>query len=420
MANSLECEGKLSGAAGRGNGVRCQIDVTQRLLLTLVVEAGMDRESHLYVTYRSAAMKRMISVLAIAVLGTAPLQAQQFIQDQADAILAASEAPAAGVARVTREGERAIAVAGVRALGEPAPVEPGDLWHLGSNTKAMTATLAARLVEAGVIDWETTLAEGLSELDLEMEPAYASVTLADLLHHRSGLAANLGRLSVLQFLGSDESRDVAADRIRFAQIVLNQPPSVEPGAFLYSNAGYVIAGLMLELAADRPYEALMQDEVFAPLGMDSAGWGPPGEVGALDQPRGHGAGLFGGLSAREPDERADNPPVLNPAGRAHMTLDDVLDFLEAHLEAEDGDYLTAQSWAVLHAPVGEEAYAMGWGVSPNGVLGHAGSNTMWLIRARIDPERGVAAAAVVNDGRINQMAPVLGGALNALVEEGAP
>ena len=365
-------------------------------------------------------MKVLMSVLALAVLGAAPVQAQQSVQDEADRVLAESGAPAAGVAWVSRSGDRAVAVAGVRALGEEAPVQPGDLWHLGSNTKAMTATLAARLVEAGLIDWDTTLADGLSELDFDMEPAYASVTLADLLHHRSGLAANLGRLSVIHFLGTDESRDVAADRIRFAEIVLNQPPSVEPGAFLYSNAGYVVAGLMLELAADQPYEVLMQDEVFGPLGMDSAGWGPPGEVGALDQPRGHGTGLFGGLNVREPDERADNPPVLNPAGRAHMTLDDVLDFLQAHLEAEDGPYLTARSWARLHEPVGQEAYAMGWGVAPGGVLDHAGSNTMWLIRARIDPERGVAAAAVVNDGRINQMAPVLGVALDHLVEQGAP
>ena len=363
-------------------------------------------------------MKVLVSVLAGALLCTAPVQARQSLQTEAEALLAESGAPAAGVARVTRAGDRAIAVAGVRSLGQDAPVLSGDLWHLGSNTKAMTATLAARLVEAGQIHWDTTLEEGLS--GIEMDPVFASVTLADLLHHRSGLPANLGRLSVLQFLGTDESRDVASDRVRFAEIVLNQPPAAGRGTFLYSNAGYVIAALMLERAAGRPYEALMQDEVFAPLGMDSAGWGPPGEVGANDQPRGHASGLFGGLSAREPDERADNPAVLNSAGRAHMTLDDVLDFLDAHLEAQDGPYLSAESWARLHDPVGDEAYAMGWGVSPTGVLGHAGSNTMWMIRAQIDPTRGVAAAAVVNDGRIDQMAPVLGAALERLIAGEAP
>ncbi|WP_440957985.1 serine hydrolase domain-containing protein [Oceanicaulis sp. LC35] len=363
-------------------------------------------------------MKVLISVMALAVLSAAPVQAQQSLQSEADALLAQSGSPAAGVARVTRSGDRGVAVAGVRSAGLDAPVLTDDLWHQGSNTKAMTATLAARLVEAGLIDWDTTLADGLS--GIEMSPVFASVTLADLLHHRSGLPANLGRLSTIHFLGTDESRDLQADRVRFAEIILNQEPAVARGEFVYSNAGYVIAALMLEQAADRPYEALMQDEVFSPLGMDSAGWGPPGVVGANDQPRGHAPGLFGGLSAREPNERADNPAVLNSAGRAHMTLDDVLDFLEAHLHAQDGPYLSAESWAVLHEPVGEEAYAMGWGVTPQGALGHSGSNTMWMIRARIDPVSGVAAAAVVNDGRINDVAPVLGRSLEAMIEAETP
>ncbi len=62
---------------------------------------------------------------------------------------------------------------------------------------------------------------------------------------------------------------------------------------------------------------------------------------------------------------------------------------------------------------------MGWGVTPDGRLGHSGSNTMWMIRAQIDPERGMAAAAVVNEGRISQLAPVLGESLDHLLETGA-
>ncbi|WP_306015574.1 serine hydrolase [Oceanicaulis sp. MMSF_3324] len=360
----------------------------------------------------------MKTALVLSLILAAPGLAQEDLQAEVETVRTQSGAPAAGLARVTRAGQRSMAVAGVRAVNQDAPVQSDDLWHLGSNTKAMTATLAARLVEAGVLDWDTTLSEALP--DIEMASVYEQVTLADLLHHRSGLPANIGRLSVLQFLGDDGSRDVQADRVRFAEIVLNQPPATEHGVFLYSNAGYVIAGLVIEQKAGRPFEALMQDEVFEPLGMESAGWGSPGEVDALDQPRGHAAGLFGGLNAREPDERADNPAVLNSAGRAHMSLDDVLDFLLVHLRQEDGPYLSAESWARLHAPVGEEAYAMGWGVTPAGVLGHAGSNTMWMIRSRIDPERGVAAAAVVNDGRIDQVSPVLGRALDAMIEDGAP
>ncbi|VXC96205.1 Penicillin-binding protein [Oceanicaulis sp. 350] len=365
-------------------------------------------------------MKVLFAATALACLSVAHAQPLTELQSVADSALTESGAPAAGVAWVTRDGERSVAVAGVRSQDAPDQVTSDDLWHVGSNTKAMTATLAARLVEAGVIDWDTTLGEALSDLGLEIRAEFGPATLADLLHHRSGLPANLGRFSTIRFLGSDDSRDVQEDRLRYAEIILAQEPAQPRSAFVYSNAGYVIAALMMEQVAGQPYETLMREEVFSPLGMDSAGWGPPGEVGANDQPRGHGAGLFGGLSAREPDERADNPPVLNSAGRAHMTLDDVLDFLQAHLAAEDGPYLSARSWETLHRPVGEEAYAMGWGVTAEGALGHSGSNTMWLIRARIDPVQGRAAAAVVNDGRIQQMSPVLGDALTHMLEAETP
>ena len=365
-------------------------------------------------------MKFLCAATALACLSVAHAQPLTTLQSVADSVLAESGAPAAGVARVSRDGARSVAVAGVRRQDAPDEVTPDDLWHLGSNTKAMTATLAARLVEAGVLDWDTTLGEALSDLGFEISAEFIPVTLADLLHHRSGLPANLGRFSTIRFLGSDDSRDVQEDRLRYAEILLAQEPAQSRGAFVYSNAGYVIAALMMEQAAGRSYETLMREEVFSPLGMESAGWGPPGEMGANDQPRGHGAGLFGGLSAREPDERADNPPVLNSAGRAHMTLDDVLDFLQAHLDAEDASYLSARSWEVLHRPVGEEAYAMGWGVTSEGALGHSGSNTMWLIRARIDPAQGRAAAAVVNDGRVQHTSPVLGRALTQMLEAETP
>ena len=47
-------------------------------------------------------------------------------------------------------------VAGVRKSGGEVPAGPDDLWHLGSCTRAMTATLAARLVDAGVVRWDWT------------------------------------------------------------------------------------------------------------------------------------------------------------------------------------------------------------------------------------------------------------------------
>lgn len=343
----------------------------------------------------------MLAVLIAAAL----LQAPQDVDARAQALLEATGSPGAMVAVVDADGVRAGA-AGVRVRGGDAPVTPDDLWHMGSNTKAMTATLAARLVEQGVIGWDSTIADVLGALDLEIHADLAGADLASLLSHRAGITANAGMLTLLQLAGADADRDPAADRLVYARAVLTAPEGA-PGEFLYSNAGYVVAALMLETAAGDAYETLMAREVFGPLGMESAGWGPPGVAGAGDQPRGHRLGLFG-LTAAEPGAGADNPPAMNPAARAHMNAGDLMRFLDAHRRGaagEDTDYLSADSFARLHAPLGD--YALGWGVQPDGALTHAGSNTMWLVTMMVRPGQGWAGAAGVNDGRLDRVsAPV--------------
>lgn len=331
-------------------------------------------------------------------------------------LIAETGSPGAVAARVCQAGYEG-GVAGVRIDGGDASVEGGDLWHMGSNTKAMTATLAARLIEQGVIDWTTTLGDALASLDLEIDPALRDATLEDLLSHRAGMVGNAGFITALRLAGADADRDVSADRLVYARTVLAEAGGPR-GAYAYSNAGYVIAAMMMEQAAGASYEALMTREVFGPLGMESAGWGPPGQRGEADQPRGHRSAMFGGLDAREPGASADNPPAMNPAGRAHVAMVDLMDFLTAHRDQPE-HYLSPASWARLHAPAGDGDYALGWGVRADGSLVHAGSNTMWFARMLIDAESGCAAAVVVNDGRIDAVSAPVNAALEQLIAAAA-
>lgn len=328
-------------------------------------------------------------------------------------------APGAAVMRAS-DGTVVIGTAGVRAVRTEAAIAPDDLWHIGSDTKAMTATLVARLVEQGVVSWDDTIGDRLGNVVETIDPAYRDLTFRHLLSHRAGLAPNPGLVDTMRFVMSEAP--LTEQRVRYAAIMLGQPPAAEPEAeFLYSNAGYVVAGAMLEQATGTSWEALMEREVFGPLGMGSAGFGAPGSPGTLDQPRGHRSGLFGRLSAVEPGPRADNPAVMGPAGTVHVSMGDLARFLTVHATGEAGgaaDYLAPESFAVLHTPPFGGDYAMGWGVDGR-ELTHAGSNTMWFVLVRADRETGAVRAVGVNDGRTDELLPSVNAAMEAL-SDGRP
>src|SRR5690242_20277101 len=86
-------------------------------------------------------------------------------------------------------GERIIAqgAAGVRKRGTAERITLDDQFHLGSCTKAMTATLVAMLVEEGKLNWTTTLGELFADTVKPMDPASEKVTLRQVLAHRAGL-----------------------------------------------------------------------------------------------------------------------------------------------------------------------------------------------------------------------------------------
>src|SRR5262249_43123084 len=154
--------------------------------------------------------------------------------------------PAIAAAAMKNGNVVALGAVGVRKVGNPTPVTVADKFHIGSCTKAMTSTLAAMLVAEGKIDWNRTLADVFPERFHRMHPDYRNVSLALLLTHRSAAPAN-GSFYGLPFI------PVALQRLAYMDTVVTnsaeKPPST---AFSYSNAGYIIAGAMLERVARQP------------------------------------------------------------------------------------------------------------------------------------------------------------------------
>ncbi|MBK8630465.1 MAG: beta-lactamase family protein [Sphingomonadales bacterium] len=279
-------------------------------------------------------------------------------------------------------------VAGIaRADAADKALRPDARWHLGSLTKAMTATLAARAVEAGWIDWDSSIANTLGPLAEGMNPAYADVTLLHLLSHQAGLVPDIARSAFGEFSRHDVP-DARSERLRYALIALGMEPLAAPATrMIYANNGYVVAAAMLEARMGAPWETLIRHWVFEPLGLASAGFGLPGH------PHDASGHIVAGDGTRIPLP-IDNPVALSPAGRVHMALPDLLRFLAAH---RDGDprFLSRKSWRTLHTPPFGGDYALGWIMLPDGRLWHNGSNGFWYAEALIGSR--TVAAVVRND-----------------------
>lgn len=310
--------------------------------------------------------------------------------------------PGLGVAATSSRGLTAVGFAGVRVAGEKDPIQPEDRFHIGSLTKSMTATVAARLVERGVLGWDTTIEQADADMAAALPEQARSITLEQLLAHRAGLPDDRVAATMHMKLWSLEG-PLQDQRAEAARLILSMPNNTEPGERMtYSNAGYIVAGWMLGKLTGEPWETLIQRELFDPLNMASAGHGPPGmEPDDGPQPLGHGPG-DGSPFPIPAVLGADNPPVLGPAGRVHCSIQDLAAYARLHLaglrDADDA-YLPHEVFLRLHKDPEGDGYALGWGVF--GEEGdrrsqHSGSNTRWLAVILVWPAQDLAVVVAMN------------------------
>ena len=289
------------------------------------------------------------------------------------------------------------AARGTRRAGESVPVSVRDPYHIGSNTKAMSALLAGMLVDEGKLRWEATVADLLGP---QAAGAYASARLDELLSHTAGVPEMPPLAEWFGFFAT--GRPAGEERDRLVGVCLGLKPLWKPGAaFRYSNFGYVVAGRMIEVAAGKRWEELVRERLFAPLGMEDAGFGPPAGPGVEppDAPWGHAPRPVDPALAN-----ADNPPALGPAGTVHASLRDMERYLGLYLragtDAQGRRLVSEASLEEIYRPR-LAGYALGWNVhAPGGVrrLEHAGSNTTFTCQLIVVPSRGCAVVVMTNRG----------------------
>lgn len=327
-----------------------------------------------------------------------------------EAIRGRHSLPAVWAGRFHADGRRVVAAVGVRRLGGGAAgrddasldrvgnekVELDEPVHLGSCTKALTAVLVARGATAGRLGSAATLA-AVFPGELPAESPWADVTISSLLDHTSGAPENADWWS----LDRGRPGDPVAARRDLLRWLIAQPRPPRPG-HRYSNVGYAVAGHALETVEGTAWERLAEREIFEPLDMKQAGFGPL-------PPPGHEAGAWGHV-VRDGEllaARIDNPPPLGPAGRVHATLSEwarfVLAFVGDGGAARRRLGVSPAEWRRLLTPAPGETYAGGWQQHERAwgggtVLAHMGSNTAWTVVAWAAPRRDFCLLAAVNAG----------------------
>lgn len=353
----------------------------------------------------------------------APVAAQaadlQSVDDLLLPYLSRYDLPAIAAAVIVDGEVVAAGAVGTRRAGFDLPVTLDDRFHIGSDTKAMTALLGAMLVEEGALRWDVTVGEIYPELAPEMSAAVAGITLEQLLSHQGGIAGDdEAQIPLLAYSVTDERANL--DRMRYILVsrLIHLPLKYEPGkGFEYANLGYTLAGSMMERVTGKSWEELVAERIFDPLGLASAGFGPQSSMGRVDAPLGHAYDEDGVLQAFLAGPWGDNPQVIGPAGTAHMS---VLDFARwaawnVSTHAPEPALVSSETLRRLHtplvdmpprpdAPVGTPSsgsYALGWLVAdlPFGegkFVTHGGSNNENLAYIMLQPDKGLGFVTMTN------------------------
>jgi CubicO group peptidase (beta-lactamase class C family) len=339
-------------------------------------------------------------LLALAtMLGLSPLAwASDALEAQVEQALSGTETPAMAVL-IIRDGQIADqAVHGVRRNDQDALASEDDIWLLGSTSKVMTVALIARLVEQRVLSWDTPLKSMLPELADSMDAAYQNLTLVQLLSHRSGMPENPRDHAFVESFFVDQ-RPLPEQRLAFASGALKDAPELPPDSeFSYSNSGFVIAAVIAERVSKTSFEALMQREVFGPLHMETAGFGPV----PAGQPLGHRGGKPVTWALTHYDDGV--PLMFAPAGNMHMSLRDWARFCLDQLAGARGagKLLSADSYRLMQTAQPNSPSGLDWGVQDSiagrqgPVLVHGGSDGNSLTWVALFPGSANGVLVVAN------------------------
>jgi CubicO group peptidase (beta-lactamase class C family) len=146
---------------------------------------------------------------------------------------------------------------GLRDVARNLPMTEHTVQPIASTTKSFTVASLATLVRDGKLEWDKPVREVLPDFRMHTDYASQTLTVRDLVTHRSGLPRHDG-----VWYAAKLSREQYLQRLRYLEL------SAEPRArFQYNNLMYMTAGYLGGRVAGSDWETLVQTNVLHPLGM---------------------------------------------------------------------------------------------------------------------------------------------------------
>ena len=306
-----------------------------------------------------------------------------------DAARAESDTPGVALG-LLHEREEHVAGFGTTSVENPLAVTPETLFQIGSITKTFTGTVAMILVERGHLDLDEPVRRYLPKLRLADGEVAARVTVRHLLTHTAGW---VGDYFADHGSGDDAAERIVADLVRLPQ----QTPLGE--VWSYNNAGFYLAGRVIEVVTGEPYERVVADLLLEPLGLADTLFFAE-DVMTRRFAVGH-------------HRAEDGPPsVARPwaIGRAHHAAggiaSSVRDLLRyARFQLGDGDgILTRASLDEMQRPHAAAAPIFGsvgitWGIDDRSgvrIVHHGGGTNGQVALLALSPDSGTVLAVLTN------------------------
>lgn len=280
---------------------------------------------------------------------------------------------------------------GLESVERGVPMTSSSVLPIASVSKIFAGTLAMQLAEEGKLDLGAGIRQWFPDIPADKE----SITVRHLLSHSHGLEDYYHSEKFAALPEEDRAAMKTDGRIKLMWS-LNQPLKTAPGeAFSYSLVGYVMFTKIIEAIENKPFEAVVTERIFTPLGLEAAVYGGSDVIVPGRFPQTY-EWKDGALAYHH----NDFPQESFSAGGLNISAADLAAFMAA---LHGGSFLPPSArdemWASFpYKREGDRYYGLGWfsyNRSKDGrfVVGHEGGGSSWLVHL---PEEGVTIVALSN------------------------